>query len=83
MDLKKEKTAIIAGGAVIGVIASMLVFFGNPANMGFCIACFIGLRRFSISAPSLSALFSAVSCSPSQRRSSHLAADPRLSPASC
>ena len=41
MDLKKEKTAIIAGGAVIGVIASMLVFFGNPANMGFCIACFI------------------------------------------
>ena len=41
MDLKKEKRAIIAGGAVIGVIASMLVFFGNPANMGFCIACFI------------------------------------------
>ena len=35
MDLKKEKRAIIAGGAVIGVIASMLVFFGNPANMGF------------------------------------------------
>lgn len=41
MDLKKEKVAIIVGGAVIGVIASMLVFFGNPANMGFCIACFI------------------------------------------
>ena len=41
MDLKKEKTAIIVGGAVIGVIASMLVFFGNPANMGFCIACFL------------------------------------------
>lgn len=41
MDLKKERVAIIVGGAVIGVTASMLVFFGNPANMGFCIACFI------------------------------------------
>ena len=26
---------------LIGVIAAMLVFFGNPANMGFCIACFL------------------------------------------
>ena len=41
MDLKKEKATIIVGGAVIGVIAAMLVFFGNPANMGFCVACFI------------------------------------------
>lgn len=41
MDLKNEKVAIVAGGAVIGVIAAMLVLFGNPANMGFCIACFI------------------------------------------
>lgn len=41
MDPKKEKIAIVAGGAVIGVIAAMLVFFGNPANMGFCVACFI------------------------------------------
>lgn len=41
MDLKKERIAIIGGGLVIGVIAAMLVFFGNPANMGFCIACFI------------------------------------------
>ena len=41
MDLKKERVAIVAAGAVIGVIAAMLVFFGNPANMGFCIACFI------------------------------------------
>lgn len=41
MDLKKEKIAIVAGGVVIGVIAAMLVFFGNPANMGYCIACFI------------------------------------------
>lgn len=37
----KEKPAIIAAGCIIGVIASLLVLFGNPANMGFCIACFL------------------------------------------
>lgn len=41
MDTRKEKTIIIIGGLCIGVIASLLVFFGNPANMGFCIACFL------------------------------------------
>ncbi len=41
MDAKREKAAIVAGGAVIGVIASLLVYFGNPGNMGFCIACFM------------------------------------------
>ena len=35
------KTGIIVAGLVIGAIASLLVYFGNPANMGFCIACFI------------------------------------------
>lgn len=39
--MKKEKTGIIIAGIIIGVIASALVFFGNPVNMGFCIACFI------------------------------------------
>ena len=39
--MKKEKTTIIIAGLIIGVIASLLVFFGNPANMGFCIACFL------------------------------------------
>ena len=28
-------------GLIIGVIASLLVLFGNPKNMGFCIACFL------------------------------------------
>lgn len=37
----KEKRKIILAGAVIGVIAAALVWFGNPKNMGFCIACFI------------------------------------------
>lgn len=41
MDLKKEKWQIIAAGLLIGVIAALLVVAGNPANMGFCIACFI------------------------------------------
>lgn len=39
--MKNEKTVIAAAGVVIGLIAAMLVFFGNPANMGFCIACFL------------------------------------------
>ena len=41
MDLKKEKIAIVMAGLVIGIIAAGLVFFGNPSNMGFCIACFL------------------------------------------
>lgn len=39
--MKNEKAVIGAAGILIGVIAVTLVFFGNPANMGFCIACFI------------------------------------------
>ena len=38
---KNEKLMIVIAGLIIGVIAAVLVFFGNPANMGFCIACFI------------------------------------------
>ncbi|MEA4965969.1 MAG: YedE family putative selenium transporter [Oscillospiraceae bacterium] len=41
MKIKSEKTGIILAGIVIGIIASLLVLFGNPANMGFCIACFL------------------------------------------
>jgi YedE family putative selenium metabolism protein len=36
-----EKRNLIIGGLIIGVIAVLLVKLGNPANMGFCIACFI------------------------------------------
>ena len=39
--MNKEKIGIIVSGAVIGVIASLMAFWGNPQNMGFCIACFI------------------------------------------
>lgn len=39
--MKNNKLFIIITGAIIGLVAVLLVKFGNPANMGFCIACFI------------------------------------------
>ncbi len=41
MNIKNEKIQIIIAAAIIGIITSLLVLFGNPANMGFCIACFL------------------------------------------
>lgn len=41
MKLKNEKLAITLAGLAIGVVAALLVLFGNPSNMGFCIACFL------------------------------------------
>lgn len=32
---------LIITGLVIGIAAVVLTFFGNPANMGFCTACFL------------------------------------------
>lgn len=37
----KEKKWLLLGGGIVGLIAVLLVKFGNPANMGFCIACFV------------------------------------------
>ena len=37
----KINPLIIVTGLLIGVAAVMLTKFGNPKNMGFCIACFI------------------------------------------
>ena len=39
--MKNEQSNIIIAGIIIGIIATSLVLFGNPKNMGFCIACFI------------------------------------------
>lgn len=39
--MKNEKIVIGVTGIIIGIIAVVLVKLGNPANMGFCIACFI------------------------------------------
>ena len=38
---KSEKMGIALAGLAIGVIAVLLVLFGNPTNMGYCIACFL------------------------------------------
>ena len=38
---KKINWLVILAGAVIGVAALVLTACGNPANMGFCIACFL------------------------------------------
>lgn len=35
------KKSIIINGLIVGIIAVLLVKFGNPGNMGFCIACFV------------------------------------------
>ncbi|HKM38806.1 MAG TPA: YedE family putative selenium transporter [bacterium] len=42
-------------GVVIGILASLLQFWGNPANMGICVACFlrdltgaVGLHRAAV-----------------------------------
>ena len=35
------KMGLAICGAIIGIISVALVAFGNPLNMGFCIACFI------------------------------------------
>lgn len=36
----KEKRNLIIAGSIFGILAVGLVALGNPANMGFCIACF-------------------------------------------
>ena len=51
----KKNLLMILTGLLVGAISVILVRFGNPANMGFCIACFLrdiagglGLHRAEI-----------------------------------
>lgn len=51
----KGKKGIIITGGIVGLISVLLVYLGNPGNMGFCIACFlrdiaggIGLHRAEV-----------------------------------
>lgn len=37
----KKHFMVALTGAFIGIAAVVLVKFGNPGNMGFCIACFL------------------------------------------
>ena len=50
-----SRWGIILVGAVIGILASLLQKFGNPPNMGICVACFerdiagaLGLHRAAV-----------------------------------
>lgn len=38
--MKKINWLVVAAGIVVGLAALILTWLGNPANMGFCIACF-------------------------------------------
>ncbi len=39
--MKKVNWIVVIAGALVGLAAVLLTAFGNPANMGFCIACFL------------------------------------------
>lgn len=39
--MKKISWMVVLAGAVVGGAAVLLTALGNPANMGFCIACFL------------------------------------------
>ena len=39
--MKKINWPIVLAGGLVGLAAVVLTAMGNPANMGFCIACFL------------------------------------------
>ena len=39
--MKKVNWIVVIAGAVVGIAAVVLTLLGNPATMGFCIACFL------------------------------------------
>ncbi len=41
MNLADSKKKLALAGVVCGLVAACLAYFGNPANMAFCIACFV------------------------------------------
>jgi YedE family putative selenium metabolism protein len=52
--LTSRQGPLVAGG-VLGAVAALLVYWGNPGNMGFCVACFtrdiagaLGLHRAGV-----------------------------------
>ena len=64
------KKTLLASGALVGLCAILLTYLGNPANMGFCIACFIRDIAGSLG------LHVQRLCNTSARRSSALSAAP-------
>ncbi|MEA3406495.1 MAG: YedE family putative selenium transporter [Chloroflexota bacterium] len=50
-----SRLGIVVAGAIIGILAALLQFAGNPPNMGICVACFerdiagaLGLHRAAV-----------------------------------
>ena len=41
MNLSDSKAKLLIAGLCCGAVAACLAFLGNPANMAFCIACFV------------------------------------------
>ena len=53
MNFSNSKWFIVSGAA-LGALGALLVYFGNPGNMGVCAACFL---RDTACAPRSSGLF--------------------------
>lgn len=55
LEFIKRSKWIILGGAVFGVLGALAVNWGNPLNMGICVACFFrdiaGALKFQTAAP--------------------------------
>ena len=54
-NLFASRAGVIAVGGIIGIFAALLQFWGNPGNMGICVACFerdlagaVGLHRAAV-----------------------------------
>ena len=41
MNFTDSKKKLALAGVLCGLVAACLAYFGNPANMAFCIACFV------------------------------------------
>lgn len=41
MNFSNSKKTLLLSGVILGVIAALLAYFGNPKNMAICVACFI------------------------------------------
>ena len=53
--IRSQRTWIILAGLIFGILAALMTKWGNPANMGICVACFlrdisggIGLHRAEV-----------------------------------
>ena len=41
MKLFDKPWKLAIAGAIVGVLAALLAYFGNPGNMAICVACFV------------------------------------------